>query len=279
MSISVLILTKNEAANLPRCLESVAWSDDVVVLDSGSTDETVRIATDFGARVFHRDFDDEASQRTYSLKLPFKHDWVYNPDADEVASVDLRTEMLAVASAAGREEVAYQCRFRNMFMGRWLRYSSLYPTWVIRLFRPSSIRFERETNLRYVAAGAVGSLDAHFEHHSFNNGIEAWFEKHNRYSSGEARESLQSLANSRVAWRSLLDFRPSHARERRRALKELSFRMPMRPLLRFLYMYLWRGGIFDGIPGFHYCAMVGVYEYMIVLKMLEQRRRAAGKPL
>ena len=279
MSISVLILTKNEAANLPRCLESVAWSDDVVVLDSESTDETVRIATDFGARVFHRKFDNEASQRTYSLKLPFKHDWVYNPDADEVATDALRAEMLAVASAPGRNEVAYQCRFRNMFMGRWLRYSSLYPTWVIRLFRPNSIRFEREINLRYIAAGAVGSLNAYFEHHSFNNGIEAWFEKHNRYSSGEARESLQSLANSRVAWRSLLNFQPSHARERRRALKELSFRIPMRPLLRFLYMYLWRGGILDGIPGLHYCAMVGVYEYMIVLKMLEQRRRAAGKPL
>lgn len=279
MPISVLILTKNEARNLPLCLESVAWSDDIVVLDSGSTDETVRIAKDFGARVFHRDFDNEASQRAYSLKLPFKHDWVYNPDADEVATVDLRDEMLAVASAPGRTEVAYQCRFHNMFMGRWLRYSSLYPTWVIRLFRPSSIRFERETNLRYVAAGAVGSLHAHFEHHSFNNGIDAWFEKHNRYSSGEARESVLSLANSRVAWGSLLDFRPSHARERRQALKELSFRMPMRPLLRFLYMYLWRGGILEGIPGFHYCAMIGVYEYMIVLKMIEKRRRAAGKPL
>jgi glycosyltransferase involved in cell wall biosynthesis len=279
VSISVLILTKNEAANLPRCLESVAWSDDIVVLDSGSTDGTVEIARAFGAKVFHRAFDDEATQRAYSLTLPFKHHWVYNPDADEVATVGLRDEMLAAVAAPDRAEVAYQCRFRNMFMGRWLRYSSLYPTWVIRLFRPDRMRFERQINLRYVADGPVGALESHFEHHSFNNGLDAWFDKHNRYSSGEARESLASLANSRVAWRSLVDFRPSRARDRRRALKELSFRMPMRPMLRFLYMYLWRGGVLDGIPGFHYCAMVSVYEYMIVLKMLELRRRAAGKPL
>ena len=279
MSISILILTKNEAENLPRCLESVAWSDDIVVLDSGSTDDTVEIARAFGAKVFHRGFDDEASQRAHSLTLPFKYAWVYNPDADEVAPADLREEMLAAVAATGSPEVAYQCRFHNMFMGRWLRFSSLYPTWVIRLFRPDRIRFERETNLRYLADGHVGALESHFDHYSFNNGFEAWFEKHNRYSTGEARESLASLANSRVAWGSLLDFRPSHARDRRRALKELSFRLPMRPLLRFLYMYVWRGGLLDGIPGFHYCAIVSVYEYMIVLKMLELRRRAASKPL
>lgn len=279
MSISVLILTKNEAENLPRCLESVAWSDDIVLLDSGSTDRTVEIARAFGAKVFHRAFDDEASQRAYSLTLPFKHDWVYNPDADEVVPAGLRDEMLAVVAVPERAEVAYQCRFRNMFMGRWLRFSSLYPTWVIRLFRPKRIRFERETNLRYLADGAVGALESHFDHYSFNNGFEAWFEKHNRYSTGEARESLASLAKSSVAWGSILDFRPSSARDRRRALKELSFRLPMRPVLRFLYMYVWRGGLLDGIPGFHYCAMVSIYEYMIVLKMMELRRRAAGKPL
>jgi hypothetical protein len=279
MPISVLILTKNEAANLPRCLESVGWSDDVVVLDSGSTDHTVGIATAFGARVFHRAFDDEASQRTYALKLPFKHAWVYNPDADEVTTAALRDEMLAAVSTPGKAEVAYQCRFRNMFMGRWLRYSSLYPTWVIRLFRPGSIRFERQVNLRYVADGSIGSLESHFEHYSFNNGFDAWFDKHNRYSAGEARESVASLENSRVAWGRIFDLRPSHARERRRAMKELSFRMPLRPVLRFLYMYVWRRGVLDGVAGFHYCAMVSVYEYMIVLKMLELRRRAAGKPL
>jgi len=279
VSISVLILTKNEAANLPRCLESVAWSDDIVVLDSGSTDETVKIARDFGARVFHRAFDNEAAQRTHSLGLPFKYDWVFNPDADEVATASLRDEMAGAVAAANEAVVAYQCRFRNMFMGRWLRFSSLYPTWVIRLFRPTRIRFEREINLRYVADGAVGTLESHFEHYSFNNGFDAWFEKHNRYSSQEARESLMSLAKERVRWRSIFDFRPAHARERRRALKELSFRLPMRPLLRFLYMYFGRGGILDGVPGFHYCAMVSVYEYMIVLKMLELRRRATGQPL
>lgn len=279
MSISVLILTKNEALNLPRCLASLAWSDDIVVLDSGSTDDTVAIATAFGARVFHRSFDDEASQRRYSLQLPFKHRWVFNPDADEVVTESLRDEMLSAISADDGGEVAYQCRFRNMFLGRWIKRSSLYPTWVIRLFRPEHVSFERQINLRYVVSGKTGTLASHFEHYSFNNGLTAWFEKHNRYSSAEALESLESLERSSVSWASLFDIRPSKSRERRRALKELSFRMPFRPLLRFLYMYVWRGGFLDGVPGFHYCAMVSIYEYMIVLKMLETRRRSVGQPL
>lgn len=279
MAISVLILTMNEAANLERCLESVSWSDDIVVLDSGSTDETRTIAEAFGARVYQRPFDGEAAQRAYSLQLPFKHPWVYNPDADEVTPAALRDEMLAAVASARLEQVAYQCRFRNMFLGRWIRHASLYPTWAVRLFRPERVRFERQVNLRYIVDGPVGMLESHFEHYSFNKGFNAWFDKHNRYSWGEAKDALETLAHSRISWRRIFDVRPSRARERRQALKELSFRMPMRPLLRFLYMYVWRGGFLDGAAGFHYSMMVSIYEYMIVLKMLEIRRRESGEPL
>src|SRR5512142_2624263 len=99
---SVLILTLNEEENLPRCLESVKWSDDIVVLDSLSSDRTVAIAQAAGARVLQRQFDNELAQRAYSLTIPFHHPWVYNPDADEITPKALRDEMLAVVADSNR---------------------------------------------------------------------------------------------------------------------------------------------------------------------------------
>jgi len=276
--ISVLILTLNEEANLRRCLESVAWSDDVVVLDSFSTDNTVEIARAAGARIFQRKFDNEQNQRTYSLReIKFKHPWVYNPDADEVTPPELRDEMLAAVADPTRNAVAYRLRFRTIFMGKWIRFSSLYPTWVVRLFRPGSLTFERSINLTYKVEGPEGKLQSHFLHYTFNSGFDAWFAKHNNYSHYEALETLRSLDRGFDYWPDLLDFKePS---KKRRALKELSFRFPFRPTLRFLYMYLVRGGILDGWAGLTYCRLLAIYEYMVVIKIRELRRRAEGLTL
>lgn len=271
--ISVLILTLNEEENLPACLEAVKWSDDIVVFDSFSTDRTVEIARAAGARVIQRRFDNERDHRAAALQVEFKNAWVYNPDADEITTPELRDEMLRVVNDTSRKEVAYRVRFKNMFMGRWLRHSSLYPTWVMRLFRPEKLSFERTINLRYVADGPEGRLDSHFEHYSFNKGLNAWFEKHNRYSWHEAEESLKSLSCGSFNWCNLFAAEPA---TRRRAQKELSFRLPCRPLLRFLYMFIWKRGFLDGWAGFTYCRLLTIYEYMIVLKMRELRLREQG---
>jgi glycosyltransferase involved in cell wall biosynthesis len=277
MNVSVLILTLNEEQNLPRCLESVHWSDDVVVLDSLSDDRTVEIARAHGARVVQRRFDNERDHRMFSVRnIQFKHPWVYNPDADEVTPPELRDEILSVVNAPNRAEVAYRVRFKTLFMGRWIKHCSLYPTWVVRLFRPEKISFERATNLRYVIDGPVGRLQNHFHHYTFNKGFDAWIEKHNRYSGHEAAESLKSLRNGGVTWRNLLSGDPV---ARRSALKELSFRVPCRPSLRFIYMYVLRRGFLDGRAGLTYCRLLAFYEYMIVLKMKEIRRREAGLPV
>jgi glycosyltransferase involved in cell wall biosynthesis len=276
MSVSILILTLNEEQNLPNCLQSVQWSDDIVVFDSFSTDRTVEIAKSAGARVFQRRFDNEKHHREASLKLPFKHPWVYNPDADEITPPDLHDEIIKVVSDPNRKEVAYRVRFKTMFMGRWIKHSSLYPTWVVRLFRPEKISFSRDINLRYVVDGPEGQLACHFEHHSFNKGLNAWVEKHNRYSWYEAREAIKSLEGSPVSWRDIFS---ASSVARRRALKELSFRLPFRPTLRFLYMYLLRLGFLDGWEGLTYCRLLSIYEYLIVLKMKELQRRAKGLPI
>lgn len=275
--ISVLVLTLNEGKNLESCLEAVSWSDDIVVFDSYSTDRTLEIAKMTGARVIQSKFDNELDHRTASLKLNFKYPWVYNPDADEITTPELRDEMLTIVSDTKRTEVAYRVRFKSMFMGKWIRHSSLYPTWVMRLFKPEKIRFERTTNLTYIADGTVGFLQSHFEHYSFKNGLNSWIEKHNKYSWHEAQEAIKHIKEVRLDWFALLDF--GDPVRRRHILKELSFRLPFRPTLRFLYMYFFRLGFLDGWPGLTYCRLLSMYEQMIVLKMKEIRRREKGLPI
>lgn len=275
--ISILILTLNEEQNLPACLRSVAWSDDIVVLDSFSTDTTCEIAEAAGARVMQRRLEDWASHQNWAVaNISFKHPWVYYADADEVVTDELRDEMLAIAADPRTPAVAYRVRFKNQFMGRWIRRSSLYPTWVLRFFRPEKVRWERLVNPVAVVDGPEGRLHGHFLHYSFNKGMAAWFDKHNRYSTQEAAEAIKSARGGTLRVRDLVTADPVR---RRRALKELSWRMPLRPLLRFLYMYVLRLGFLDGWAGFTYCRLIAIYEYMIDLKVKELRRREQGLPI
>jgi len=276
MNISVLILTLNEEVNLPGCLERVSWSDDIVVFDSFSTDRTVEIAKEFGARVIQRKFDNWSSHQNWAVRnIEYKYPWVYYTDADERVPSELAEEMQKVVSDNSRKEVAYRLRFRNMFMRKWNKHSSIYPTWVLRLFKPDKIRWERLVNPIAVVDGPVGRLKCHFEHYSFNKGITDWIRKHNLYSQDEAVELVKSLDRN-VKWKKLFS---TDAVQRRKELKQLAFRMPCRPLLVFCYLYFFRMGFLDGMPGLTYCRLRAMYEYMIDLKVKELRRREKGLPI
>lgn len=278
MSISVLILTLNEEDNLPRCLQSVRWSDDIVVLDSFSTDRTVKIAEEMGAQVVQRRFDNWAAHQNWAVRnIRFKHPWVYYSDADEVVPSELRDELLAVTSDSGTEPVAYRLRYKNYLGDRWIKHCGIYPVWVLRLFRPDRIQWERLVNPVAVVQGTEGRLENHFHHYSFNKGLEAWFEKHNKYSSQEAEEGLKTIEQGFGDWAGLFDF--WDGARHRRAVKELAFRLPFRPSLRFFYMYLLRMGFLDGREGLTYCRLLSIYEYMIELKMRELRRHKQQVPI
>ncbi len=277
MNVSVFIETLNEEKNLTQCLRHTAWSDDIVVLDSYSSDKTLDIARDAGARIYQRKFDNRGNHWNWSVRnIEFKHPWVYHCDADETVTQELADEILAVTSDASRKEVAYQVRYKNMFMGKWIKHSTMYPVWIMRLWKPDKIRWERLVNCVPVVDGPVGYLQNHFHHFSFSKGLYAWIEKHNKYSTHEAEETIRDLEHARMDWRGLFSAEPA---KRRVALKQLSFRMPCRPLLRFAYMYLARGGILDGKPGLTYCALVSIYEYMICCKVNEMRRQERGLPI
>jgi len=277
MTVSVFVQTLDEQANLPRCLGSLSWSDDIVVLDSISSDGTEQIVRDFNGRFYQRPYDGRASNQNWAVEnIEFKHPWVYYSDADEVVPPELRDEILDVTNDPVRGEVAYRVRFRNMLCGKWIRRSSLYPSWIPRLWRPEKIRWKRQANPVAVIDGPVGYLQNHFEHYSFNKGFYAWFEKHNKYSSHEAIETLKELDHGSIDWSGLLARDPAR---RRMALKHLSFRLPGRPYAKFLYMYLLRMGFLDGRAGLTYCTLQAIYEYMICCKVKELRRREKGLPV
>lgn len=140
MSVSVLILTLNEETNLRDCLASLAWSDDVVVFDSFSTDRTCEIAAASGARVVQRKFDNWSAHQNWAVSnIDFRHPWVLYLDADERCTAELRDEVVRAASGDSVHS-AYRIRRKDFFMGRWLKHAQLYPTWLVRLFRPTRIR-------------------------------------------------------------------------------------------------------------------------------------------
>ena len=230
MGVSVVILTLNEEKNLPGCLESVKWSNDVIVFDSFSSDQTTQIATSYGAQVIQRAFDNYAAQRNAALDEPFyKNPWVLMLDADERVPDELATELRLVTEGTESDFTLYRIRRKDMFLGKWLRRSSGYPTWFGRLIRIGRVRVEREINEEYHTDGKVGFLKEHLIHYPFNRGISYWFERHNRYSSMEA-EVLFSETQSTRSIKGLFSKDPAL---RRKALKQIAYRLPCRPILVF----------------------------------------------
>jgi glycosyltransferase involved in cell wall biosynthesis len=264
-SISVLILTKNEEQDLLDCIKSVVCSDDIHVLDSESTDSTLKIAEDAGAKVTIRKFDGYASQRNFGLKLPFKHDWLLILDADERITPELAAEMLEFVQTALLNVAGARMRRRDIWWGRWLKHAQISPFYV-RLVRVGRAHYEREINEVLVVDGDIADLAQPFDHYPFSKGLDHWISKHNTYSSMEA-ELIAKGAFIKPSWRIALfgdDFG-----ERRVHQKAIFYRLPARPFIKFIYMLVARHAFLDGWPGIRYAILQAIYEYFIVLKTKE----------
>jgi glycosyltransferase involved in cell wall biosynthesis len=272
VSVSVLVLTKNEQKDLPACLASVAWCDDVIVYDSYSTDDTATVAERHGARVIKRAFDNWAAHQNWGLEnLPFRHPWVFYIDADERMTPELAAGIQAATADAG-DRVAFRVQRRDFFMGTWLKHVQASP-YYLRLFRPTKMRYERLVNPVSIADGPVGSVAGFLDHFPFSKGIDHWFERHNSYSALEARQILQNRRqNAQFSWRMAFTARDFH--ERRFHQKELFYRIPWRPAVKFLFLYVIKRGFLDGRAGLTYAMLQAIYEYMIVLKVREAMQHA-----
>lgn len=275
LNVSVLILTLNEEKTLGGCLQHLGWTDDVIVLDSFSTDGTKAVAEKYGARWVEHKFENWAAQQNWAMEnAPFKYEWVFLCDADERIPAELAEEILTRTSkpeAGG--PVAYQVKRRDYYGDSWIKRSSNYPLWIVRLFRPEKIRWFRTVNQVPQVEGPVGDLDNDFIHYFIIKGVGNWIGRHNVYSNFEAMELLKSVDSGDFRFSAL--FAGDRA-TRRQALKKLSFRLPGRPLLRFCFMYFIKGGILDGWMGLRYCTLKAFYQYLIDIKVEELRAEQGG---
>jgi glycosyltransferase involved in cell wall biosynthesis len=273
--VSVLVPIKNEAANLPRCLASAHWADEILVIDSQSTDGSIEIAQQHGAQVVQFQFNGNwPKKKNWALEnLSFKHDWVLILDADEVLPPDAADEI--VKAIVDPSIAGYWINRRFMFLGQWLRHA-YYPNWNLRLFRHALGRYERlttaatesgdnEVHEHVVVQGTTGRLKFEIDHYAFPS-VEVFIEKHNRYSNWEARVALeagaaqpQNVAHEHV--------------DLKRRLKSMARRLPFRPLLRFLYIYIWQKGFLDGRAGYYFARLHAFYEFMCVAKTYELKKR------
>jgi len=252
--VTVLVLARDESANIDRCLGSVAWARQVVVVDSGSTDGTVDRAAAAGAEVVLERWRGYGAQREFALRLPgLRHDWVYFVDADEWVSPHLAGEVARVL--ADPDHDAFAQRFRLVFQGRWIRHCGWYGgAWIVRLMRRSAARYGDDVfGERVRVAGSVGRL-RHDLVDEDRKGLASWLRKHVGYAELEAqrRGSAPPLA---ARWRAFRAARPGDARPLARAVaKDLVFpAVPARPLALFCYMYLIRLGFMDGMAGLRFC--------------------------
>lgn len=277
--ISVLIPVKNEAANLEACLASVAFCDDIVVVDSGSTDATRTIAEKHGARVIDFKWNGQfPKKKNWALaNVPWKNDWVFIIDADERATPQLAAEMRSIAEAASPSHRGYYVNRRFWFIDGWLNHCGYYPSWNMRFFLHRAGRYEQphalgdtgsgdnEVHEHVLLDGTSGYMQGEMEHYAFPD-ISTWVEKHNRYSNWEARQQLAARDHAQGP---AID--ASLARKRR--LRQLAWRLPFRPTIRFLYHYVVRAGFLDGYRGFVFCRLMGWYEFLSAAKAAEMRRQ------
>lgn len=252
--VSFVILTHNEELNLANCLQSLVGFEDVHVLDSGSTDGTIAIAVDAGAKVHYNPFVGFGTQRNWAIDhIPTRYDWQFHLDADERMTPELTLE-LAEILAGNSAASGYHVPSKLIFAGRWLKWAGQYPAYQVRFFNKLQLRFENYGHgQREQTDTPLGKLCEPLIHYGFSKGIDAWFIKHVKYARQEAEQSFQyGVKGGRLfSW---------DGTSRRRALKRLTSRLPGRYLLRLGYMLIFKCAILDGWAGITYAQMVATYE-------------------
>ena len=274
--ISVLIPARNEKANIVACIQSVLWADEIVVVDSGSTDGTIELAEQNGAAVVQFKWNGKfPKKKNWALEnVPWKNPWVLILDADERITPELAAEIQKEIKNPRADGCFINRRF--IFLGRWIRHCGYYPSWNLRLFRHRLGRYEEvqasdtaagdnEVHEHVVLNGATVHLQNDMLHYAYPD-IYTWVEKHNRYSNWEAevevRGEQQGLASIGIGGKL----------STRRKLRIWSRRMPFRPSLRFFYSYFFKLGFLDGRAGYVFCRLLATYEMLNVFKAHERIR-------
>ena len=272
-SVSALIFTLNEEENLPICLDSLDWCDDKIVVDSYSTDATQKICEARNVPFIQHAFEGFGSQRNWALDvLTLKNDWVLILDADERVPPALATELEQFAQSASGNVGAYRVRRRLYLWGKWLRYSSLYPNWVVRFIHRDKVRYiDRGHGETQRIDGEIGEIRSYLIDENMKS-LDAWFERQIQYARKDAEFELDCNGFSSGA----SDLFSRDPLRRREAIKRLAVALPLRGLFYFIYSYIFRFGFLDGRNGYIFCRMKAIYQDMIEANkhdLRKERRR------
>jgi len=245
--LSVVVVVQNEEERIRACLEAASWADELIVVDAESSDKTATIARELTDHVFVRPWPGFAAQKNFGVEQAHG-DWILSLDADEIVSAELREE-IGVILAGGGSHAGYTVPRRNVFWGRWVRHGGLYPDRQLRLFQRGRGRFvERTVHESVAVEGSVGRLAGHLEHRSYRD-VADFLARADRYSTLAAADWLAAGRGSRP----LVD-------------------LALRPLGRFLGMYVARAGFLDGWRGFLLAVLYGYYVLMRSVKVWERTK-------
>ena len=265
--MSVIVLTKDEAANLPACLESVAgWAAEIFVVDSGSTDATVEIARQAGAVVVEHPFESHTAQWRWALDaLPIRHEWVLGLDADQRVTPELAQSIATAIETRPTSDLAgLFVNRRQIFRGRWIRHGGYYPKYLLKLFRRDAVWLDDRdfVDHHFRVRGRTGRLAGDLIEDNRNEAnIADWIEKHNRYARRQAMEEI-----ARRAAKSGEPVPVSGPDARTARLKSIWIRLPryVRPTAYFFYRYVLRLGFLDGKEGFIFHALQAFWYRLLV---------------
>ena len=266
--ISTIILTKNEAKDLPNCLDSLKWCDDINILDSGSVDKTIEIAKEYGVNVYFNEFISFGNQRNFALdNISTEFEWILFLDADEVTTNEFVIEITKRIENNNSNIAGFYCCWKMILENKWLKYCDNFPKWQFRLLKKGKARFtdfghgQKEAEV----IGNIEYIKEPYLHYGFSKGWYAWIERHNRYSTLEAKSRLFQTPP-------LKNIFSKNKSQRNPALKSWLIKIPGWPFLRFFHAYFLNLGFLEGMPGFIYCVNMAYYEFLIKIKIRELKK-------
>lgn len=270
-TIAGVVLTLNEEKNLPRALESLHWCDEILVLDSGSTDQTQQIAESYHAS-FHIHIQEPpfliTDQRNWALHhCGLTSDWVLFLDADEEIG-SLLSDKIIQEISKNTSVNSFELTPRYWFLGRWLKKTQGYPNWHPRLLKRTHVLFEGGVWESFSSQAIVSRIYVPYEHYAFSKGIDDWVYRHLRYSQWDAYEIQNYLSHNQLS---------TTRKFRLRKLDSLFW--PLKPFTRFAYKYFFSLGCLEGWQSLLYCFLIAFYDLMVVIKIIELRRASRGLPL
>jgi len=272
LKLSVIIPAFNVERTISECIRSVLWADEILVVDSFSTDRTVQIAENLGAKVIQHKYIYSAKQKNWAIPHA-SHDWILVLDSDEIATPVLSDEIRKLLSSDTLDQFdGFSVGRKEFFLGKWMRWGGRYPLYNIRLFRKAFRYEDRDVHAHIILPKNRTSVLKNDILHYSNPTLTHFFRKFNRYSTYQANYMKKRVdSRNKVSWKKVF----THKTYLKSVIKDYWFFMPFAPAARFIYMYILRFGFLDGRYGFILAVLYGFQDYAAKAKYRELKRKTS----